>query len=155
MQLELDKCAKIVLKRGKLVHLQNLAQDIKKEIQELKQGKTYKYLRAEQSEGIHHHQIKERTKKECTRRLRMVLKSELNVENKITAMGELAVPLLRYSFGIINWRLEEIRKIDRKTRKVLTMYTLHHPKADIDRLYVKRNGGGSGLLQIEVCTKQR
>ena len=28
---------------------------------------------------------------------------------------------LRYSFGIINWRTEEIKKIDRKTRKMLTM----------------------------------
>ena len=25
---------------------------------------------------------------------------------------------------------------------------MHHPKADIDRLYVKRNEGGRGLIQI-------
>jgi len=51
----------------------------------------------------------------------MILKIELNAKNKITAIGASAVPVLRYSFGIINWRLEEIRKIDRKTRKVLQM----------------------------------
>jgi hypothetical protein len=45
---------------------------------------------------------------------------------------------LRYSFGIIIWRLEEIKQIDRKIRKMLTMYKIHHPKADINRLYVKR-----------------
>ena len=50
----------------------------------------------------------------------MILKSELNAKNQITAIGALAVPVLRHSFGIINLRLEEIRKIDRKTRKVLT-----------------------------------
>jgi hypothetical protein len=71
-------------------------------------------------------------------RLRMILKSELNAKNKITAIGALAVPVLRYSFGIINCRIEEITKIDTKTRKILTMYKMHHPKADIDRLYVKR-----------------
>ena len=27
-------------------------------------------------------------------------------------------------FGIINWRIEEIKQIDRKTRKMLTMYTM-------------------------------
>jgi hypothetical protein len=59
------------------------------------------------------------------------------------------VPVLRYSFGIINWRLEEIKKIDTKTRKILTMYKMHHPKADIDRLYVKKKEGGRGLSQIE------
>jgi hypothetical protein len=58
----------------------------------------------------------------------------INNNNKITEIGELAVPVLRYSFYIINWRTEEIKKIDRKTRKMLTTYKMHHPKADIDRL---------------------
>ena len=39
----------------------------------------------------------------------MILKSELKARNKITAIGALAVPVLRYSFGIINWRIEEIK----------------------------------------------
>jgi len=82
--------------------------------------------------------MKERLKQEYSRRLRMVLKSELNARNKITAVGALAVTVLRYSFGIINWRTEEIKNIDRKTRKMLTMYKMRHPKADIDKLYVKR-----------------
>jgi len=49
--------------------------------------------------------MKERVKKKYTRRLRMILKSELNAKNMITAFGALAVPVLRYSFDIINWRL--------------------------------------------------
>jgi hypothetical protein len=52
--------------------------------------------------------MKERLNEECTRRLRMILKSELNAKNKITAIGALAIPVSRYSFGIINWRLDEI-----------------------------------------------
>jgi hypothetical protein len=83
----------------------------------------------------------------------MILKSELNARNKITAIGALAVPALKYSFDIINWRLEEIKQIDRETRKMLTMYKMHHPKADIDRLYVKRKEGGRGLVQVEVAYK--
>jgi hypothetical protein len=39
----------------------------------------------------------------------MILKSEMYARNKITAIGALAVPVLRYSFGKINWRLEEIQ----------------------------------------------
>jgi len=73
----------------------------------------------------------------------MILKSDLNARNKITAIGALAVPVLRYSFGIIDWRTEEIKKIDRKTRKMLT--------ADTDRLHVKRKEGGRGLVQIEAA----
>ena len=33
----------------------------------------------------------------------MIIKSELNGRNKITAIGALALQVLRYSFGIINW----------------------------------------------------
>jgi hypothetical protein len=78
--------------------------------------------------------MRERLKQEYNRRLRMILKSELNARNTITATGALAVPVLRYSFGIFNWRIEDIKKIDRKTRRILTMYKVQHPKADIDRL---------------------
>jgi len=153
MEIGLEKCAKIAFKRGKLVHSQNLVIDINREIQELEEGKTYKYLRIEESEGIQHQEIKERLKWDYNRRLRMILKSELKARNKITATGALVVPVLRYSFGIINWRNEEIKKIERKTRKMLTMYKIHHPKADIDRLYVKRKEGGRGLVPIEATYK--
>jgi hypothetical protein len=83
----------------------------------------------------------------------MILKSELNARNKVTAIGALAVPVLRYSFGIINWRIEGIKKINRKTRKILTMYKMHHLKVDIDRLYVKRKERGRKLVQVEAAYK--
>ena len=47
----------------------------------------------------------------------MILKSELNARNKITKIGALGVPVLRYSFGIINRRIEEIKKIDRELER--------------------------------------
>jgi hypothetical protein len=56
MEFGLDKCAKIVFKR-KLVHLQNLVVDINREIQELEQRKTYKYLGIEKRDGIQHQQM--------------------------------------------------------------------------------------------------
>jgi hypothetical protein len=42
---------------------------------------------------------------------------ELSATNKMQAIGSLAIPVLRYSFGIINWHQEEIQKLDRKTEK--------------------------------------
>jgi hypothetical protein len=59
MEFGLDKCAKIVFKKGKPVHSQNLVVDINREIQELEQGKTYKYLGTEESDDIQHQQMKE------------------------------------------------------------------------------------------------
>ena len=72
------------------------------------------------------------------RRLRLVLGTELSAKNEIQAIGSLLVPVLRYSFGIVNWHQEELQKLDRKTRKLLTTHGQHHPKADVDRLYVPR-----------------
>jgi hypothetical protein len=84
---------------------------VNREIQELEQGKTYRHVGTEESDGTQHQQMEGRLKKEYTRRLRIVLKSELNAKNKVTAIGTSAIPVLRYSFGIINWRLEEIKKL--------------------------------------------
>jgi len=85
------------------------------------------------------------------RRLRRVLGTELSAKSKIQAIGSLAVPVLRYSFGIVNWHQEELQKLDRKTRKLLTIYGQHHQKADVDRLYVPRKQGGRGLMQLEAA----
>jgi len=155
MEFGLEKCATIEFKRGKLVHSQNLMIDINGEIQDLEQGNTYKYtyFGIEESKGIQHQQMKGRLKQEYSRRLRMILKSEPNARNEIVANGALAVPVLRYSFGIIIWRTEGIKKIDRKTRKMLAMYKMHHQKADRDRLYAKRKEGGRVLVQIEGAYK--
>ena len=105
MEFGLDKCAKIGLKRGKLFQSHNLILDFNREIKELELGTTYKYLQTEESEGIQHQQTKERLRKEYTRRLRMIMKFKVKAKNKTTVTGTLAVPVLRYSFGIINWRL--------------------------------------------------
>jgi len=58
MEFGLEKCAMFTFKRGKLTHLQNLVIDTNRVIQALEQGKTYKYLRIEESEGIQHQQMK-------------------------------------------------------------------------------------------------
>ena len=41
--------------------------------------------------------------------------------------------------------------IDRKTRKLFTIYGALHPKSDVDRLYIPRKEGGRGLITIEDC----
>jgi len=64
MEFGLERCAKIAFKRDKLFHSQNLVIEINREIQELEQGKTYKYLGIEEIEGIQHQRMKERLKQE-------------------------------------------------------------------------------------------
>jgi hypothetical protein len=73
----------------------------------------------------------------------------VHAKNTIPATGSLAVPLCRYSFGIVNWNQEELQKLERKMRKLLTIHGQLHLQADVDRLYFPRKQGGRGLKQLE------
>ena len=66
----------------------------------------------------------------------MITNSELNEINRMEAINTLATPVVTYSFNIVNWKMEEIRKLGRKTRKLLTMERMHHPTADVDPMYL-------------------
>ena len=56
--------------------------------------------------------------------------------------------------GIIQWKDSELKDLDRKSRKTMTIYGGLHPKSDVDRLYVKRKEGGRGLISVERCIRE-
>ena len=95
--------------------------------------------------------MKEKITKEYKRRQRLILKSKLNRINKVTGINTWAVAIFRYGAEIIQWKASELKDLDRKSRKTLTMYGGLHPKSDVDRLYVKRNEGGRDLISKERC----
>ena len=109
----------------------------------------YTYLGIVELDKVKENEMKEKTMKEYKRRLRLILKSKLNGRNKITAINTWAVAIFRYGAGIISWRESELKSIDRKTRKYLTMYGAMHPKSDVYRLYMKMKEGGRGLISVE------
>ena len=47
----------------------------------------------------------------------------------------------------------ELEELDWETRKLMTMCGTHHPKADVDRLYLQRCKGCGGLIvtRVEKC----
>ncbi len=142
MEFGLDKCASATFKRGNLKKSSNINLGSAIEIRNLDLGETYKYLGLEESDGINNKQMKDKLRKEYYRRVRKVLDTELCAKNKMKAINIIAVPLMTYSFGIVDWLREDIIKIDRKTRKLLTSGKIHHPKDDVDRMYIKRKDGG-------------
>ena len=63
------------------------------------------------------------------------------------AVNTWAVAILRYSAGIVEWRSDdELKELDRKTRKMMKMHGALHPKSDVDRLYLQKQKGGRGLI---------
>ena len=59
------------------------------------------------------------------------------------------VPLVRYSEPFLKWTRDELKQMDQRTRKLMTMHEALHTRDDVDRLYVSRKEGGRGLASIE------
>ena len=79
----------------------------------------------------------------------VLMNSELNARNRIAAINTLAVPVVLYSYGIINWKLNEIQDLDKMTRKQLCMNWMLAKKADVDRIYLQCQEGGRSLMNLE------
>ena len=149
MEFGLDKCAKASFKRGKKVSAEGIPLNDNQVIQDLDQAETYRYLRMEEGEGVQHPKMKVKISKEYKRRMKLVLKSELNARNKRAVINTLAVPVLFYSYGVIDWKLDEIQDLDRITRKQLCMNWMLAKKADVDRIYCPCQEGGRSLMNLE------
>ena len=70
-------------------------------------------------------------------------------KNKIKAINNWAVAIVRYGAGVFEWRFDKLKELDRKTQRLLAMHKGLHPKSDVDRLYVSRKEGGRGLVGCE------
>ena len=149
MEFGLDKCAKATFKRGKKVSAEGILLNDHQLIQDLDQAETYKYLGMEEREGVHHHQMKVKIKKEYKWQIKQVLNSELNARNRIAAINTLAVPVVLYSYGIIDWKLNEMQDLEKMTRKQLCMNRMLAKKADVERIYLPCQECGRSLMNLE------
>ena len=92
--------------------------------------------------------VKQNVIAEYCSRFCSVLFSYLNGHYKIIALNSYAIPIMHYSAGILNWTQAVLDVIDRKTRKLLTIYKGLHSKADVDCLYLPRKSDGQGFINV-------
>ena len=105
MEFGLDKCTKATFFRGKLLQAKNITLYTATIIKDLETEESYQYPEVTEGNGIQHFSMREKIRKECFRRVRSILRSELNARNRIDAINSLALPVVTYSFTIINWLL--------------------------------------------------
>ena len=152
MEFGVSKCAILIMKRGKLAQCDGIQLPDNKRMRSVNEsGESYKYLGILEADDIKHQEMKKLIPKEYYRRVRKILQSKLNGGNIVKAVNLRAVSIVRYGAGIIDWKKDELKEMDRKTRKLFSIYRALHPQADVDRLYLKRSEGGRGLLSIEEC----
>ena len=93
--------------------------------------------------------MKDNIHKEYLRRTRKLLETKLFSRNLIKGIDTLAVPLVRYSEPFLKWTRDELKQMNQRTRKLMTMHKSLHSRDDVDRLYVSRKERGRGLASIE------
>ena len=149
MTFGIEKCAMVEMKRGKLIDSDGLDLPEGQKIDSLQDEEAYKYLGVLENDKIKSTEMKDILRQEYFRRVKTILRSKLNAGNIIQAINSRTVSLIRYGAGIIDWRKDELKDIDRKTRKLFTMHRSMYPQSDVDRLYWKRAEGGRGLKSVE------
>ncbi|XP_055359272.1 5,10-methenyltetrahydrofolate synthetase (5-formyltetrahydrofolate cyclo-ligase) isoform X2 [Betta splendens] len=113
MSFGLEKCGRMVTKRGKVIHTEgvSLPEGTIADIED-----SYKYLGIPQVNG----NLEQATKKAATakylQRVRQVLRSQLNAKNKSRVINSYVLPVIRYPAGIIRWPKEEIQTTNVKTQ---------------------------------------
>ena len=149
MEFGIEKCASLFIKRGKMVEKKGIELPDGKVLEALKEGDGYKYLGILEAEQVLHGKMKENVQSEYFRRVRKILESKLNGGNLVKGINTWAVSLIRYSASFLDWRTDDMKMMDRKTRKLMTMHKALHPRSNVDRVYLPRNRGGRGLMNIE------
>lgn len=150
MEFGISKCGLLNIKRGQVTSSEGIEMPDGGLIAEIEET-GYKYLGVLEHDTILHTQMKDKVKSEYLKRVRLVLKSSLSGGNVMRAINSWAVPVIRYTAGILKWTQKERQDIDRKSRKLMTIYRALHPRDSTARIYVKRKEGGRGLLSIEEC----
>ena len=153
MEFGIEKCAILIMKRGKVSISNGIKLSCDDVIKALNAEEGYKYLGVLESDTIMKTEMKSKISKEYFRRVRKVLETRLNSRNLMKGIKTWAASLIRYSAPFLDWTVDELKAMDRRTRKLLTMHKAFHPRDDVHRLYVGRKDGGRGLISIEECVE--
>ena len=153
MEFGIEKCAMLVMKSGKRHMTDGMELPNHDKIRTLEEKETYKYLGIWEADTIKQVQMKDMTRKEYLGRTRKLLETKLSSRKLIKVINTWAVPLVRYSGPFLKWAREDLKQMDQRTRKLMTMHKALHTRDDVDRLYVSRKEGGRGLASIEDTTE--
>ena len=79
------------------------------------------YLGILEADTIKQVQMEDTIRKEYLRRTRKLLEIKLSNKNVIKRINTWAVPIVRYSGPFLKWARDELKQMDQRTRKLMTM----------------------------------
>ena len=141
MKFGQDKCAYIKTEKGKNttttpIEINGLT------IKPIQEGESYRYLGQDKNIAYKGTINKDRVSKEYLSWVNKIWSSELSAFNKTIAHNAFATPVITPTIGILDWTIQEIKDIDIRTRKILSVTKNFNPNSDVDRLYIGWITGG-------------
>ena len=138
IKLGQGKCAYIKTEKGRnttasVIEINGL------KIKPIQEEESYRYLGQDENAAYEGTINKERITKEYLSRVKKIWSAELSAHHKAIAHNSFATPVITPARGILDWTIQEIKDIDIKTRKILSVTGNCHPNIDIDRFYIGRN----------------
>ena len=149
IEFSIAKCAMLVMKSGKRHLTDGMKLPNQDKIRTLAENETYKYMGILKADTIKQVEMKNKIQKEYLRKTRKLLETILSSRNLIKGINTWAVPLVRYSGPFLKWTRDELKQMDQRTRKLMTVHKALHSRDDVDRLYVSRKERGRGLASIK------
>ena len=128
MQFGIKKCGVFIMERGKVIRIDGIRLPDGKHMKDIDET-GYTFLGILETDKIKEKEMKEKFSKEFLRRLSRILRSKLNGRNKITAANTWPASVMRYGAGILKWNTDELKSLDRRTRKFMTMHGTLHPQS--------------------------
>ena len=122
MEFGIEKCAMLVMKTGKRHTTAGIELPNQDTIRTLGENDAYKYLGILEADTIKQVKMKDKIQKEYLRRPRKLLKTKLSGWNLIKGINTWAVPLVGYSGPFLKWIKDELKQMDQRTRKLMTMH---------------------------------
>ena len=91
-------------------------------IRTLEENETYRYLGIVKADTIKQVEMKGKIRKEYLRRTRKLLETKLFSRNLIEGINTWALPLVIYLGPFLKWTKDELKQMDQRTRKIMTMH---------------------------------
>ena len=127
MEFGIEKCSMLLMKSGKRHMTDGMELTNQDKIRKPEENETYKYLGILEADSIKQVEMKDKIRKEYFMRTRKLLETKLSGRYLIKGINTWAVPFFRYSGSFLKWTRDELKQIDQRRRKLMTMHkALHH-----------------------------
>ena len=141
------KCAEIVFERGKMVRGEGLqVLEERMDTMDPDKNEIYKFLEIEQADGIKTKRVYERVKHKVTKRVRMLINTELNDINLLRVINAKVIPVAAYPMNVCKFSNGELK--EQVIKREMRSSNILGKQGSNERLYLKREDGGREITSM-------